>query len=186
MSIPDILTIADLNRSPQAWIGAVAGVASVLVLRFLVRSAQKDTELESLEKTVSYPFPMRVLVTCFWLILLGFYIAVGFLVRQPSQLAALLLVALFSSMVVPLHLEIFGVSIDWDDKNIYTKSPWRKSRTIPFDSVTGCDFSRMALWYRIYTKDSGLIRLHLYMCGIPRLLEALPCTTPPYPPKGLG
>jgi hypothetical protein len=93
-----------------------------------------------------------------------------------------LTVTFFGAMLGPLFIEFWGVTIEWDDENIYARSPWRKPRKIPMAAVTSCDFSIWLQWYRIHTNGLGTIRMHKYMSGIASLLNALPCTTPRWPP----
>jgi hypothetical protein len=102
--------------------------------------------------------------------------------RNGGMKNVVILVGMFVALNLPLQVEFFGVSITWDDTNIYTRSPWRGRRTIPFSAVKSCDYFALCQWYRIHTEGHGIIRLHLYMSGIPDLLRELPCPSPQYPP----
>lgn len=93
-----------------------------------------------------------------------------------------LIAAFFGLMLVPLFLEFWAVTIDYDDQVIHTRSPWRKPRQIPMDAVNSCNFSIWLQLYRVRTQGLGTIRVHKYMSGIPEFLNALPCPTPPWPP----
>ncbi|MGV3658667.1 MAG: hypothetical protein ACO1TE_00735 [Prosthecobacter sp.] len=122
---------------------------------------------------------MKILVMVGW----GFTGLVAVLAamtaRKQDILPAVLVVALFVALVLPLHLETFGVRIAWDEQNIYTRSPWRKSRTIPISSIQSCDYSASMQWYRIRTASHGIIRVSHLMSGTPSLLAILPCAHPP-------
>lgn len=97
-------------------------------------------------------------------------------------LGFVLTITFFGALLSPLVIELRGVTIEWDAENIYTRSPWRKPRKIPMAAVTKCEFSIWLQWYRIYTNGLGTIRVHKYMSGIANFLNALPCTTPRWPP----
>lgn len=97
-------------------------------------------------------------------------------------LGFVLTITFFVAILSPVVIELWGVTIEWDEENIYTRSPWRKPRKIPMAAVTKCDFSIWLQWYRIYTNGLGTIRVHKYMSGIANFLNALPCTTPRWPP----
>jgi hypothetical protein len=113
----------------------------------------------------------------------GLALLAAFTARGGNIKPAVFLVAFFGALLLPLHIETFGASITWDETNIYTRSPWRRPRTVPFSSVKSCDFSPAMQWYRIRTDGHGIVRLHAYMSGIPDLLRMLPCASPPYPPN---
>ena len=93
-----------------------------------------------------------------------------------------LTITFFGALLVPLFIEFWGVTIEWDDENIHMRSPWRKPRKIPMAAVTSCDFSIWLQWYRVHTNGLGTIRVHKYMSGIANFLNSLPCTTPQWPP----
>lgn len=118
---------------------------------------------------------IRVAVVLGWLVTLGIAIIGGFTARGTDLKYAMMLVALFTVIILPLHLEVFFTSITWDDSNIHTRSPWRRRRIIPFSAVAGCTFSKTMQWHRIRTTQYGVIRLHSLMRGVSVLLEALPC-----------
>ena len=132
-------------------------------------------------RSAQYSKTLRLLVMLGW-------IAMGILAVRESFKSADLMrtasaVGFIGALLLILHLEFFTVQISWDDVNIYTRSPWRRRRTIPFTAVTSCDYHSGMQWYRIHTNGYGIIRLHQFMSGVPELLAALPCPTPPYPPN---
>jgi uncharacterized Tic20 family protein len=153
-----------------------------MVLVFMMRSAEKESAKFAGSQSVAYPMAMRVFVVLGWIVVVVVAAIAGLKARGPDILPAALLVGMFVALVLPLHLEAFGVSITWDDENIYTRSPWRGRRTIPFAAVVSCDYSASMQWYRVRTNGYGIVRLHTMMRGVPYLLQALPCETPRYPP----
>lgn len=177
--IGPILADFDLGRV----IGPALTTAIVpIALSFLMRSAQQESIAAAGSRSVAYPKAMRVFVMLGWVFTVVIAIFAGFTAKSADIKNAAMVVGLFVVLILPLHLEAFGVLISWDDANIYTRSPWRGRRTIPFTAVKSCNYSTGMQWYRIHTDGYGIIRLHLLMRGIPELLAALPCPAPPYPP----
>ncbi len=160
---------------PTALIGGVV----VVVLFFIVQSTRNESVKFAESKTVAYSKAMRVVVICIWLLVVAILaLAIGVMLQHGDLTAAAALLGSFAALNLILHLEVFGVSITWDETNIYTRSPWRKQRTIPFSAVEFCDYSPIWQWYRVHTKGHGIIRVHQYMRGMHKFLRALPCATP--------
>ena len=154
-----------------------------LALGVLYRSAQRDSEAGAAERCVEYPKALKTFVWAGWVFTLTIGIIAGVSATGDSFWSAVLCVVLFVGLILPLHLEAYFVRITWDDETILTRSPWRRFRAIPISSVRRCDFSRSMQWYRIHTEGYGIVRLHLFARGIPKLLEALPIPNPGYPPN---
>jgi hypothetical protein len=76
-------------------------------------------------------------------------------------------------MTLYLQLDFFNVRIVIDSAGIQTSSPWRPPRVIPWESVTGVTYSRLAQWHVIHTDRHGGVRLPLYLSGVPALLGEL-------------
>ncbi len=93
---------------------------------------------------------------------------------------------IFAALILPLQLELSFARVNWDEANIYARSPWRPLRIIPFHAVRSCDYSEFWKWYRIHTEGYGTIRIQFFAVGIPNLFAVLPCPTPPYPPAVIG
>lgn len=165
-------------------LGPALAVAVVpIVLSFLLRSAHKESIAFVGSRSVGYTKAMRVFAVLGWGLPVLVSVLVGLTAKDARILTAVLAAVPFVALILPLYLEVFWVSITWDDANIYTRSPWRRRRTIPFSAVKSCDYSTSMQWYRIHTDGYGIVRLHSLMRGIPDLLRALPCSTPPYPPN---
>lgn len=157
---------------------SLSGAAAAFLLGWLRRAAQRESVESAGSHCACFPKAMRIFVIVLWLLTAGFIALMGFFVREATARDAILVGLFFGSLTLVLHLEAFGTRVTWDDRNIYTKSPWRRRRIIPFAAVRACDFSQTLQWYRIYTEDQGIIRLHTLMRGVPELLSALPCDVP--------
>ncbi len=158
---------------------ATTGILAVLILGLIVQSAQTETLLTKGSHSISYPKAMRVFVYVGWSAILIVIALAIFTAKKSDIKSVLCIIGLFTALILPLHLEAFGVCITWDKENIYTKSPWRKRRTIPFYAVRSYDFSATMQWYRIRTEGYGIIRLSQFLRGVPEFLEALPRSSPP-------
>jgi hypothetical protein len=164
--------------SSQTLTGVLISIFVPLVLSLIFKSAQKETQSTTGSQSLSYPKAMRIFVYAGWTVVLAVAVLGAYTAKKADLKYVLLTMGLFAGLVLPLHLETFGVRITWDKENIHTKSPWRKRRTIPFSAVRSYDFSASMQWYRIHTEGHGIIRLHQFMRGIPELLRALPCYSP--------
>ena len=86
---------------------------------------------------------------------------------MPSVITAF---CMASGISASLILEFNRVMISYDDKFIYTKSPWRKNRKIPWSDITNIEFSNAASWHVVFTKNNGKIRLHTGLNGLKTIL----------------
>ena len=135
----------------------------------IVSGYLKQIEYSKGFKTLSSLF----MLLFFWGLIYGLSTA-----NEIGEDVVIKLSMIFGPLIIPLFLEAQFVKITWDNQNIYTKSPWRKSRIIPLSSVTKSDYSYSLNWYRIYTQDHGIIRLHQFAYGISHLFDFLPVENP--------
>jgi len=78
---------------------------------------------------------------------------------------ALFLAALF------LFSEFQFVRLEFDEKRIYTFSPWRKRRAIPWSAVCDDSFSKVNQWHVLKTRGYRSIRLSRLMSGLGTMRE---------------
>lgn len=76
--------------------------------------------------------------------------------------------ALFLGYMVP---ELFLTRIEFDDDHIHTFSPWRKSRVIPWSSITGTSYSAFMYWHTLTTDGFGSVRVHDWLEGARDFLD---------------
>lgn len=155
------------------------------LLWVLFRSARRGTRRIRGKRKVVYPRSMRALVHAAWVLVIVLPLLALYYGELAGKKNLVLAMGLLGSLVLPLHLEVFGFQITWDGYWIYTSSRWRRPRRIPLSSVTGCEYSHALQLYRIFTRKSGTIHISAYTSGIAELLELLPVDTPPYPPTFL-
>ena len=144
------------------WTGIITAVITTalvnLALYWVLRHARREAPVGG--RLVHYGKAMRRFVSLMW-VFIGIFLAAVWGGVFPQLAAegvgaAIFLTFFFAFLVLPLHLEAFGVRIEWDEHNLYTKSPWRPGRVIPWDDVTGHDFSHGMSWHRIYTQRHGI------------------------------
>lgn len=165
------MMLADSNMSE--WLGpALTGVIVAWMLGYLTRAAQAEAVAREGERRACYPKAMKWVVIGLWCAVVMIAATLGISVGLESWVAVLLIGGL-GLLILPLHLETFGVEITWDDTMIYTRSPWRKARRIPMEAVRYVDYSSGMQWHRIHTAGYGIVRLHDFLGGGKELLERL-------------
>jgi hypothetical protein len=102
----------------------------------------------------------------------AFFVGVFFADSQ-SQSAIFSIGLLFLGLGLPLFMEFFGVKIAFDENSIYCYSPWVKNRIVVWDEIEEIEFSESMQWWVIKTKNKGKIRLHVFLSGIPTILEEI-------------
>jgi hypothetical protein len=145
-----------------------AAIALALVLR-TIRSTAMEVDGQHV---VAYGRPMKALVLVFWLCWVGFFVAAIFAPAQDRIVAAAVVLGVLL-LVLPLHLEFFGVRVTLDASGIRARSPWRPMRLIPWAAVTSVRYSPMLRWYVVETAGFGRLRLHDYLSGTDTLLSEL-------------
>ncbi len=156
-----------------------------LVLAWLLQPAQAESAEKAGQPVVAYPKKFKVFVVLGWVATAAFAILGGLTAKDGDIRSVYAVVGLFTALFLPLHLEVFGVRITWDEAFIHTRSPWRKARKIPFSAVRSCDYSTSMQCYRVHTFAYGTIWLSPWAQGTPEFLAALPCSHPGYPPAGM-
>jgi hypothetical protein len=113
---------------------------------------------------------------------LGMSVGFGLTAPPEERIAAAVIFGLFALAGGFLVLEGCWVRIMYDEEGLRTRSPWRRSRCIPWTEVVLCDYADINQWYRIHTRSQGIIRVSLLLHGVAGLLRMLPCEHPSYPP----
>jgi hypothetical protein len=160
------------NSALQGLSSGLAAAAAIAVTTYLFRTVRLVGRQEGNMTVLEYGRAIKVLVVIFWIFDVGVFVAAAF-ARGDEGVLAYSAAGGFFLLVMCLHLEFFGVTIRFDDAGLRTTSPWRRSRFIPWSAVTGIRFSTLAQWYLISTTEMGGVRLHLYLSGLPSLLDEL-------------
>lgn len=65
-----------------------------------------------------------------------------------------------------LFLETSFARIEFDSACIYTHSPWRRDREIPWADIVEWNHSEIHHSYLILTRNHGVLRVSRYMSGV--------------------
>jgi hypothetical protein len=161
--------MADVPVPTSGVIGGIVGGVGVALLLWTVR---RKAAIEGGEGILTYGLPLRVFVVVFWVFWLGL---VGLVVVQPPDdpVGVATAVCGLFALILPLHLEFFGVRVSFDEAGIRTRSPWRAERQIPWPDIRQGWYSSVLQWHVIQTEGYGRVRLHDLMSGVDSLLDEL-------------
>jgi hypothetical protein len=107
------------------------------------------------------------------LILSVFIIYAASQASQDQTIFARMVSGFFALPGIMLWLEFHLVRIEFDNKLIYTFSPWRTDRVILWEDIIGYAFSDLNQWHILNTSSQGKIRLSVLLSGLVTFFEAL-------------
>ncbi len=143
-----------------------------LVLGWLLRGSSSGTQKQSGISWLVYGKRMKGFALLFSG-LVAALVVLWFIVEPKDKMPVLGMIAMFGGLTLPLFLEFFFVRIGYDSKEIYCHSIWRPNREIDWTEVESATFSESLQWWVISTKNSGKIRVHVYISGLTELLREL-------------
>src|SRR5690606_3432706 len=76
-------------------------------------------------------------------------------------------------LAVYLFIEFYFVKFKILDSTIFCESSWRKNRRIEVGDIVDVSFSHALKYYKLKTKNGDLIRVYMYMKGVPHFLDFL-------------
>ncbi|BCS95464.1 hypothetical protein DSLASN_10960 [Desulfoluna limicola] len=91
-------------------------------------------------------------------------------VQEYDKIDYVLVALLFLILSVPLFLEFHFIKIVATEEHIICQSPWRKKRIIGYNEIESIRYSTIFQWYRIKTKQQGVLVLHNYLSTEQQLL----------------
>lgn len=143
----------------------IAGaIVLAIALGFLARNAKFHADSTGKRSVLKYGTPIRIFA---WLLLCGLtaglYMGSRRSIQGPGSWLGVF--AFFAGVMLVLFLEIYVVRIEFDDYAIYTRSPWRPERSIPWSEITSYSFSGISQWYVFRTRSMGAVRLSVYLSG---------------------
>jgi hypothetical protein len=150
--------------------GVIGGVLAALLVSWLATRAIRSARFRSGRYVVEYCIPVRV--AGWFALAVGMFGVYAASRASPDQrvLAACVSGAMFLACVA-LFLEFHFVHIEFDDEFIYTFSPWRKRRIIPWSSVAGYSYSAVNRWHILKTRGYGSVRLSELLSGLGTMRE---------------
>ena len=150
--------------------GVIGGVLATLLMTWLVTRATPAARLRSGRYVVEYRLPAKIAGWSF--LAIGFFIAYAASRASADQrvLAACVGGTLF---LISLYVFLEGqfVRVEFDDEFIYTFSPWRKRRVIPWSAVAGYSYSAVNRWHILKTRGNGSVRLSELLSGLGTMRE---------------
>lgn len=152
--------------------GLIGGAVTVLIFRSLPRWISGTAPVLGGRYVMSYPKAIRWLS---WVLLVpaaGYVIYYAIAKGGGWDTKGILFVAgLWTVVCMPLLLEVNVVRVEFDESSIYTFSPWRKKREIPWNDVVKHWFSETNQWHVFETRNRGKIRLGVFLQGIETFRE---------------
>ena len=152
--------------------GIIGGIVAVLILNLLVSRASRKAMTVGDKKVLKYGSSVRVLG---WILLLV-CLFITYAASQASANQRVLAWCMgigFLLMGSAFLLEVYFVRIFFDGDYIYTFSPWRPSRKIPWVAISGHAFSDINKWHILKTNSFGEIRLSILLSGLGSLSQEL-------------
>jgi hypothetical protein len=148
--------------------GLIGGAIAALLLRWV--SKEKDVRLPA--GSVRYGRRMKAIS----LVLLAVGLFIGYAATQASpdqRWTALAVGGSLFAVSVWLVLETFLVSANVTEECLIHRSPWRKTRAIPWTAVTDYSYSNVMSWHVLHTSNYGTVRLSVYLSGVDQVAEKL-------------
>lgn len=90
-----------------------------------------------------------------------------------ADVGELVSMILLDLLALYAFLEVFLVSITFDEHGLTARSPWRKTRRIEWFEVTEYDFSGWNQWHLLRTEKKGTVRISIYLTGMITFFEEL-------------
>ena len=156
--------------------GYLGGLIAVALVAYLVLTRAPRADREAGRRILHYDARMRLVgwgLAALLAPLLVFSVSSLSGFQANRVLLALALAALSICIPLVLLLEVYRVRVEFDETAIYTFSPWRPSRTIPWSDVISSRYSEWLRWHVIRTKSHGDVRLSDLLSGLDEFLVDL-------------
>jgi hypothetical protein len=152
--------------------GIIGGAIAIILLSWLAGRAQRDATINSGRFVLKYGRAVKSLGCICTILGFGFIYAAAHASKDQMITAACVSGALFAMCLV-LFVEFYFVRIEFDEEFIYTFSPWRRKRVIPWNKVTGYSYSEVNRWHVLKTQKFGAVRLSVLLSGLGTMAEQL-------------
>jgi small-conductance mechanosensitive channel len=152
------------------WRPIISGLVGALVVYLLFRLARPVARVEGDRKILEYGRAFRLLVVLF--VPVSAFVAYGAAHARPSQALAATLVTLFFVLASAYLLyEVFLVKLGYDQRFIYSYTPLRGQRTVPWESVTEAGYSPLRQAHYLATRAHGTIWFSPWLNGMAEFIE---------------
>ena len=151
-------------------ISGIVGAGAVAVFSWLITRHGANATFSGSRHVLSYGFVARAFVVVLVLLLPGLilYLYVRGLAKMDVVLVILAFTALSAGYLIP---EFFRTRIEFDDSTVYTFSPWRKPRAIPWSAFLSAMPSATMYWTTFETNGFGAVRVHDWLEGAAEFKE---------------
>jgi len=152
--------------------GIIGGVIATVLLIWLAGRAKKEAVNRSGRFVLEYGRAVKVLGWVLGLFGVGMLFVAPHASKDQTVIAWVVCGALFAAgacLLAEFHL----VRIEFDEEFIYTFSPWRRSRIIPWNEVIDSAYSGMNRWHILKTQKSGSVRLSVLLSGLGTMANRL-------------
>jgi hypothetical protein len=145
--------------------GMLGATVAMVVLSLLAVNAKREAITINDRRVLKYGLPVHFLSWTIFLLGLFFVYAASKASADQHVLAWCTASVLFCISAI-LPLEVCFVGISFDDDFIYTFSPWRPHRKIPWSGICGYSYSHLNRWHILKTTSHGNIRLSILLSGL--------------------
>ena len=149
---------------------AIVPVISLAILSWLASAVRKNAKHSATGFVVQYGLPCKIIAIISGVIT-AFFVLTYFVVESNDRPAVLVLNLLFGLITVPLTLMVFRTRIEVEPDCMIVRSPWRRTRKIPFTDIESVEFSKRKRRHEIRTGHNGNLYLHALLSGVPDLIE---------------
>jgi hypothetical protein len=159
----------DLNEVILRILAAASGSVLLVLAWYMVRS---DTRKPSGTGVIDYGIAVKLI----GIIGAAVFLAAGYLTYMFTGFKDRFSLAIFitlMAMCLALVIETVVVRVRYSERGIFTTSPWRPAREIPWHSITGYKWSEINKWHILKTRSHGWIRLSMYLRGLPPFFQVL-------------
>jgi len=145
--------------------GILGAILATILLTWLATRAQRNAKMVGDKKVLAYGLLVRVFGWVF--LIISWFIAYTASRASANQIVIAWCVGIaFLLMSLALVVEVHFVRILFNDEFIYTFSPWRPSRKIPWTAISSYAFSDLNKWHILKTTSYGNIRLSILLSGL--------------------
>lgn len=151
---------------------AIAGAVVTFLISLIVALVNKDM-WKATRGTVLFYDSFFWLITIFLAVV---FTTLTYFTWRDYGFSAPFLMGIFfilALMCLVIFLEAAFFRIAYDDYHIFTRSPWRPFRRIPWHSLTGYSWSEINEWHVLETRSQGKIRVSTFLVGLPEFFAVL-------------
>jgi hypothetical protein len=152
--------------------GALGVVVTIVVMAVLLRTVSASARRSGSRYVLEYGNPMRGLGVAM-LVLGAFFLYAASRSSLDQRGIAWAVSSVLAAGGLYIFLEVFLVRIEFDESFIYSFSPWRGGRRIPWTDILSFTFSPLNRWYVIRTRGHATLRVSTFLSGVGRFLQRL-------------